>query len=296
MDIIISAFSGIVILFLILGIIYSLNRNKIIIMERLNNYTREPDNILLHPELAEPFKQRVGKIISHFFNLISNKIVPKNKKETYQKRLQAAGTPWGLTADSFIVIKYLIIFLCILFGIILHNIFCLAILLIAGLIIPDLFLRANENRRKNLIIKSLPDILDLLSVSVEAGLSFDSALQKVVEKSQGPLIIEFEKVLKEITMGKQRKEALRDMAERVDIEDITIFISSIIQADQLGVSITNVLRVQSAQVRKNRKMKAEEKAQKAPVKILIPLLLFVFPTILLILLGPAYLNFMNALG
>jgi tight adherence protein C len=141
----------------------------------------------------------------------------------------------------------------------------------------------------------LPDILDLLSVSVEAGLGFDAALQKVVEKTKGPLTMEFEKTLQEINIGKSRREALRDMQARVNADDVTTFLGSIIQADQLGVSITNVLRIQSKQVRENRKMRAEEKAQKAPVKILIPLVLFIFPTIFIVLLGPAAIQLIDTL-
>ena len=143
------------------------------------------------------------------------------------------------------------------------------------------------------MVKSLPDVLDLISVSVEAGLSFDAALQKVVEKTSGPLTQEFEKTLQEINMGKPRREALRDMADRINVNDITVFLSAVIQADQLGVSISNVLSIQSKQVRENRRMRAEEAAQKAPVKILIPLVVFIFPTLLIVLLGPAVLQILD---
>ena len=162
--------------------------------------------------------------------------------------------------------------------------------MIIGLFMPDLFLKSNEKKRKELMVKSLPDVLDLISVSVEAGLGFDAALQKVVEKTSGPLTEEFEQTLNEINMGKPRREALRDMANRIQVDDISTFLGSIIQADQLGVSMTNVLRIQSRQVRENRRMKAEEAAQKAPIKILIPLVVFIFPTLLVVLLGPAILS------
>jgi len=133
-------------------------------------------------------------------------------------------------------------------------------------------------------------VLDLLSVSVEAGLGFDAALQKVVEKSEGPLAEEFALALNEIRMGKPRREALRDMAERVKLDDVSTFVGAIVQADALGVSVSNVLTVQAEQVRQKRRQRAEEKAQKAPVKILIPMLFFIFPALFVVLLGPALLE------
>jgi tight adherence protein C len=128
---------------------------------------------------------------------------------------------------------------------------------------------------------------------VEAGLGFDAALQKVVEKIRGPLSDEFQQALNEIKLGKPRREALKDLAARVEVDDVSTFISSLIQADQLGVSIANVLRVQAEQVRGKRRQRAEEKAQKAPIKILIPLVFFIFPAIFVILLGPALIQLVN---
>ena len=156
--------------------------------------------------------------------------------------------------------------------------------------LPDMYLNLCRRQRSESILKSLPDVLDLLSVSVEAGLGFDAALQKVVEKSQGPLADEFDTALNEIRMGKPRREALRDMARRVEVDDVSTFVGAVVQADTLGVSISNVLAVQAEQVRQKRRQRAEEKAQKAPVKILIPMLFFIFPTIFIVLLGPALLQ------
>jgi tight adherence protein C len=158
-----------------------------------------------------------------------------------------------------------------------------------------MFLKSNEKKRKEQMIKSMPDILDLINVSVEAGLGFDAALQKVVDKTEGPLIQEFAHTLNEINIGKPRREALRDMADRIQVDEISTFLGSVIQADQLGVSITNVMKIQSQQVRENRRMRAEEAAQKAPIKILIPLVVFIFPTILVVLLGPALITIMDSL-
>jgi len=277
----------------IMGVIYSLNYKKLIVAERLAVHVREQKDVYLPPELNRSFKERISKLIGDFLFRISSRVIPQNKKEAYEKKLLAAGNPLGLTVVGFLALKYFIFFLSMLPGLLTHNFLYLVIFMVAGFIIPDFYLKIKERQRKEIFSKSLPDVLDLLCISVEAGLGFDAALQKITEKYPGPLSDEFGKVLNEINMGRPRSEALRDMANRVEVEDITVLIGSIIQADQLGVSISNVLKLQSAQVRANRRMRAEEKAQQAPVKILIPLVLFIFPTILIILLGPAVIQIVN---
>ncbi|PKM76269.1 MAG: secretion system protein [Firmicutes bacterium HGW-Firmicutes-15] len=295
MEIVLFSLISLTVTTLVLGFLYSINSTKLLINDRLAGYTCEPEKNALSPELNQPLKDRVLMPVFQHFNRVAGKIITGEKKQVYEKSLQAAGNPYGLNAQSFIVLKYAVLLLALLLGILLRNGWYLFLLLIIGILAPDLFLKSNENKRKAMILKSLPDVLDLLSVSVEAGLGFDSALQKVIEKSNGPLTAEFEKALQEINMGKPRREALRDMAERVNVNDVTIFLGSVIQADQLGVSIGNVLRLQSRQVRVNRMMRAEESAQKAPIKILIPLVLFIFPTLLIVLLGPAFIQLMDTL-
>jgi len=159
--------------------------------------------------------------------------------------------------------------------------------------LPSYFLKTRAAQRAEEIQDNLPDVLDLLTVSVEAGLGFDAALVKVVEKIRGVVSQEFGRVLQEIKMGKPRRDALRDLGGRSGTDDMVSFVGSIIQADQLGVSIGNVLRLQSEQMRQKRRQRAEEKALKAPVKMLIPLILFIFPTIFIVVLGPAALEIMN---
>jgi len=146
--------------------------------------------------------------------------------------------------------------------------------------------------RKNSVIKSLPDALDLLTICVEAGLGFDQAMQKVAEKWEDELSRSFARVLHEVRLGKIRREALRDMAERLDVSDVTSFIAAVIQAEQLGVSIAKVLRIQSDQMRVRRRQRAEEKAHQAPVKMLFPMVFLIFPAIWVVLLGPAILQVM----
>lgn len=166
-----------------------------------------------------------------------------------------------------------------------------------GYLFPRSWLKARTKQRQQEIEKKLPDVLDLLTVSVEAGLGFDAALLKVVEKQKGALAEEFLKVLQEIKMGRPRRDALRDLSKRNSVEDLSNVVASLVQADQLGISIGGVLRNQSIQIRQKHRQRAEEKAQKAPVKMMIPLVFFVFPSVFIVILGPAVIqiiqNFTN---
>lgn len=150
--------------------------------------------------------------------------------------------------------------------------------------------------RKEAIEKQLPDVLDIITVSVEAGLSFDGAVERVIQKADNDLTRELATTLKEMRMGKLRKLALRALAERCEVPDLTIWVGAMIQADELGVGIGNVLRVQSNQMREKRRFKAREKSMKAPIKMLFPLVMFIFPSIFIILLGPAMIHLMDAFG
>jgi len=270
-----------------------LRRDQLAVIERLDKYTREMERERTPAGLNDPLSSRVKSLFGGITRILSGKLVRRETRNMYEEKLMAAGYPMGLNVDSFLALKYIIFILTLILGVISRNVLIFIALGAFGLLIPNFFLKSSEKNRKTLILKSLPDVLDLLSVSVEAGLGFDQAIQKVTEKTRGPLSEEFEKTLQEINMGKQRREALRDMANRVGVDDVTVFLSSIIQADQLGVSITNVLRLQSQQGRTNRRLRAEEKAQKTPIKMLVPLVLFVFPSLLIVLLGPAILQIID---
>lgn len=171
--------------------------------------------------------------------------------------------------------------------------------LLAGVVfslLPRLILKQQVAKRQKQIIRALPDVLDLLTVSVKAGLGFDSALLKVTDKMKGPLPDELSQVLHEIKVGVLRKDALRNMAVRTGVNDLQSFVGTIIQADQLGVSISNVLQLQSDALRERRRQLAEEAGMKAPVKMLFPLILFIFPTLFIVLLGPAVLQIIKTLS
>lgn len=158
---------------------------------------------------------------------------------------------------------------------------------VLGYYLPMLQLKGQISRRQDNILKKLPDALDLLTICVEAGLGFEQAMGKVYEKWDDDLAVAFGRVLQEIQLGKRRGEALRDMANRMDVPDVTSFVAALIQAEQLGVSVAKILRIQSDQMRVKRRQRAQEKAQQAPVKMMIPMVLLIFPSIWIVLLGPS---------
>jgi len=165
--------------------------------------------------------------------------------------------------------------------------------IVLGYMLPVLLLRSKISRRQAEVVKALPDALDLLVICVEAGLGFDSAMGKVYEKWDNELALAFGRVLREIQLGKARRDALKAMADRMDVPDVSAFTAAIIQAEQLGVSMAKILRVQSDQMRVKRRQRAQEKAQQAPVKMMIPMVLLIFPSIWVVLMGPAIIQVMN---
>jgi tight adherence protein C len=159
-----------------------------------------------------------------------------------------------------------------------------------GFIAPSFFVSTRARRRQNQVSADLPDALDLLAVSVEAGMGFDGAVSKLTEHMEGPLIDEFELALGEMRIGESRSDALKKMADRVDVQEMAAFVRSIVQADQLGISLGRILRVQASDARLKRQSAAEERAMKAPIKMLFPLVMFIFPAMFIVILGPAFLN------
>lgn len=253
----------------------------------------------LENELNEPLFTRFIRPILNDITKTILKITPKEIISNYERAIITAGNPYNRTVKDWINLQVIILICVPIMTIFLFNykkvgtsIIVLVILIefLLGLILPNLILKSKIADRQKKIRNSLPDVLDLLSVSVEAGLAFDGAISKVIEKTKGPIADEFGKILQEMKIGKNKRDALRDMAERVNIQELTSFIGSIIQADQLGVSIGNVLRIQSKQMRQKRRQRAQEKAMKAPVKMLIPMVMFIFPTIFSVLLGPVVLQ------
>lgn len=167
---------------------------------------------------------------------------------------------------------------------------------LVGLFLPQLWLRQRLGQRQAHIIKSLPDSFDLITTCVEAGLGLDAALARVSEKVEGPFAEELSHALREISLGKMRRDALRELGERTGVQDLVTFVNAVVQAEQMGSSIGSVLRVQSEQLRIRRRQRAEEQAHKAPVKMIFPLVLCIFPTLFLVILGPAVITVMESFG
>jgi tight adherence protein C len=165
--------------------------------------------------------------------------------------------------------------------------------LLVGYLLPDSMLSRRIRARQKEILLALPSALDLLTISVEAGLGFDSALGRVCEKYKNALSAEFNQVLNEIRLGRPRLEAMDDMGSRNKVEELNSFIQAVIQSEQLGVGIANVLRIQSEEIRRRRRQRAEETGQKAPLKMLFPMVCCIFPTLFVVLLGPAAVNLMT---
>jgi len=273
------------------------------LQQRLAEYgARETPATLEEIELSLPFSQRVVVPLLNNIAQFVARFTPQRSLESARHSLELAGNPYNLTASQFwavraaaaIILGVLIAALMFVTNAawtqrILYPIIAAAL----GFFLPVLWLSSQISRRKNSIIKSLPDALDLLTVCVEAGLGFDAAMKKVTEKWKDDLAMAFGRVLQEISLGKLRREALRDMADRIDVPDVTSFVAAIIQADQLGVSIAKVLRIQSDQMRLRRRQRAEEKAHQAPIKMLFPMVFLIFPSLYLVLLGPAVLQVMQ---
>ena len=254
-------------------------------------------------ELKAPLYRRAIKPLLVRISRLMTKMLPAEKEAELGKRISKAGLGEKIAPRELLVVKYLTaagtgILLWMVSEVMAQNAVQVLLVGAAGLglgwFLPDFYVNKKGLARKQEVERSLPDVLDLLTVSVEAGLGFDGALMKVVEKTKGVLSEEFLVMLQEIKMGKPRIEALRDMSKRADVDDLSTFTGSVILADQLGISIGNILRLQSEQIRQKRRQRAEEMAMKAPVKILIPMVLFIFPAIFVVLLGPAAIQIVKA--
>jgi tight adherence protein C len=254
---------------------------------------------LKQEELERPFAERVlGPLGDRFVNL-GRKMVRADTASKLQYRLDVAGNPPGWGVSRLIGLKVLGLFA---FGAV--SFFYLAavglplirVVIISGLlasfgyVLPNILLHNAGQKRSKLMRNALPDAIDLLTVSVEAGLGFDSAVSRVALNTTGPLAEEFSRLLQEMQLGVGRTDAMRAMSERSSIQDLKSFCMAMVQADSLGIPIGKVLRIQSAEMRVKRRQRAEEKAQQVPVKIMIPLVLFILPCLFLIVMGPAAIS------
>jgi tight adherence protein C len=250
-------------------------------------------------ELQQPFIERTLRPLAARLSGRFSRMASASFSEKTERRLAMAGNPGDLRVADWLGIKAIG---AVVGGLIFFFLFAILnplgmpfllgatmslVGLILGYTVPEFWLGGRVKKRKKAILLMIPDALDLLTISVRAGLGFDAALGKVVEKLQGPLSDEFRRALAEVRVGKARRDALRDIVPRTEVVPLTNFIGAIIQAEHLGVSISKVLQVQSEQLRIERRQRAEEQAAKAPIKMLFPLVGCIFPSLFIVILGPA---------
>jgi tight adherence protein C len=273
---------------------------------RLAEFTQRGEQISLEEiEMAQPFTERVLYPVLQKFGELSSRFTPQKVLQETSRKLELAGNPGRLDASTFLASRFVvagvigvIAFLIFTFSVMAQP-FAKALLfsliaIVIGFFFPQLWLNSNIEKRQKSVRKAMPDALDLLTICVEAGLGFDSAMSKVAEKWETELSLAFGRAIREIQLGKPRREALRNMADRIDLPEMTSFVAAIIQSEQLGVSMAKVLRIQSDQMRMKRRQRAEEEAHKAPIKMLIPMVAFIFPSIFIVLMTPAAIRFMGS--
>jgi tight adherence protein C len=270
--------------------------------ERLATFADRPLT-LEEQELQRPFTERVLKPLIRQWALKLGSRSPSKTQEKIRVLLAQAGNPSGLGTAEFLGLKALLAiglgggsFLMFKIAGAPANLVILIpiCLVVFGYMLPGIWLSRQIKGRKKEISKTLPDAIDLLTISVESGLGFDPALMRVAEKWDNHLSREFARVLSEMRIGKSKREALREMSQRVADEGLSTFVSAVIQADQLGVAITQVLRIQSEAMRVRRRQRAEALAQKAPIKMLFPMVFLIFPSLYVIILGPAVPRILTA--
>ena len=256
-------------------------------------------------ELRAPFFDRTMRPLMRRMSGVGARLTSRERIGRTESRLALAGYPYGMRTVDFLGLKVVVALataglLFLIFGVALGSGSTGFLLGVGGLILgffmPDYWISWRIRKRQKAILLAIPDSLDLLTISVKAGLGFDAALGKVVEKTVGPLSDEFRRTLAEVRIGKPRRDALREMVARVQVPALASFIGAIIQAEQLGVAIARVLEVQSEQLRIERRQRAEEMAAKAPIKMLFPLIGCIFPSMFIVILGPALILIAVNLG
>ena len=253
----------------------------------------------IREEVEVPFAERVIGPLGDRLVHTGRRLVRADTAQKLQYRLNVAGNPSAWDVNRIIGLKVLGLGMCGLVIFLyalslswsLYRVVGVTALAAAfGYVIPNILLYNAGQKRSSLMRNGLPDAMDLLTISVEAGLGFDAAVSRVAKNSDGPLGQEFSRLLQEMQLGLGRTEAMRAMGERTSLPDLKSFCSAMVQADSLGIPIARVLRVQSQEMRIKRRQRAEEKAQQVPVRIMIPLVLFILPCLFLVILGPAVIQ------
>lgn len=274
--------------------------------DRLGEFAARGENATLEEiELSQPLTERIILPLARSFGDFASKFTPQNALQSTARKLELAGNPKGLEPPIFWALKFILSvgvsgFILFIFSIgniqwsLFMKIITIFIFVALGFYIPEMLVTSKIQRRQKEVLKGMPDALDLLTICVEAGLGFDAAMAKVYDKWDNELGRSFGRAGREIQLGKLRRDALRDMADRIGLPEMTSFVAAVVQSEQLGVSMARVLRIQSDQMRMKRRQRAEEEAHKAPIKMLIPMSLLIFPSICIVLMTPAFLRMMSS--
>lgn len=291
------------VIFIVIIIYNALFSRRINIKARLEKvkdlYKRpEDEDVLLLPFNERVIQPLYGKTVAFL-----GRAMPSQIEDSLNRSIAHAGTPGKLNVNRFVAIQFMLAMVLVGISYLYFNasggslgLGLFLLFLIMGFAIPLYYIRAKASRRQDDIQKALPNVIDLLYVSVEAGLGFDMALKRTIEKMDGPLSYEFGRSLDDINKGQERSKALRAIVDRTGVDDLAIFISAVIQSEKLGSNIANMLRVQSSSMRQKRSQRAEEVASKIPVKMLFPLVFFMFPALFIVILGPAVIRIIEVFG
>lgn len=295
---------GVTVYLMLIMIFSSKHMDKLIIEKRireLEKYGTMRRNVE-EEELSMPVSDRIFRPLGRKILDFTLRVIPKENNENLRKQLVQGGI--NMTVDEFNAVRVIVI---VLLGVILFfskRIGGTAVLgsliwgllgVISGYILVTFWLKYKISKRMDSINRQLPEVMDLLSVSVEAGLGFDQALKEVSDNFRGPLIDEFNTVKREMQLGKTKRDALHDMAGRCNVEDLSLFVSAIVQGEQFGISLKNILRTQSYSIRLRQKQRIEQKAAKLPVKIILPVAAFIFPVLFIVVLGPTLFNLLESM-
>jgi tight adherence protein C len=297
---------GVLVFLAVASMVVGLARRSPSAMEvRMQDFrTRTATVVEGETDLTVPFADRVLLPGVEALANLATSVLPAKVLANIEKQLMRAGSPMTLNA----YVMFWIISVSFMSGLVLFSVVvvwgtigppqAVAALLFGaiGWQVPVTWLKGRVRRRQNQVQKALPDALDLVTTCVEAGLGLDAALARVAQKSSGPLSEEISSTLRDVSMGKLRRDALADMADRLDVDELTTFVNAVVQAEQLGVGISQVLKVQSEQMRMRRRQRAEKTAHEAPIKMIFPLVLFIFPAFMLVILGPAIIRIASSLG
>jgi tight adherence protein C len=266
----------------------------------LDAMTKAPKE--LTSELDKPFSERVLGPLQDRAVGLGRRFSGADTADRIRRKLDLAGNPAGWTVDRVLSGKVIGAVVGLFGGLVFSlmfastgfKLFVIVAFTVAGFFAPNLYLYQQAYERSEKIQRELPDAIDLLTISVESGLGFDAAIQQVSRNTEGPLAEEFSRVLREMQIGQGRADSLRAMGERTNVADLRTFVGAMVQADSFGIPIAQVLRVQSSEIRVKRRQRAEEKAQQVPVKITIPLIFCILPTLFIAVGGPAVLNIIDS--